>query len=826
MSMGSLHRRLRAVYARLRSFRRLALKACETYLPSWLGYAVSYLVDPFFRRSALAAGYARRLAVDPGLVMYESYNGRDFAGNPYALCLHLLGREEYSALRHVIVLPSRAHPKWKAFRRDKRVSLVRVDSRRYIRYAQTCGLFINDASYKPYLVKRPGQRYLYTWHSTLLKKLAGDKGAPWEARNVTRALVGADWFISPNRFTTELLLSSHGAAPFMDGQIAEFGYPRNDLTINADRGALRSRLGLNQGQTLVTFAPTWRGEHNAVDNVAEVLAQRAELERLLPKGYRVLVKFHTMVYRFLRGKDLKHCAPRDLDANELLAATDILVTDYSGIFYDYLLTGQPVVFYVPDREDYARAKNGFYLDLDTLPGPITGELTEAAEYIREPGRWAADYAERYAAFRSCYVGDDDGKACERAVDLCLGGKADGRVYRLPHGKKRVLLYPGPLNPNGVTTSFVSLLGALDYSRYEVAVVVPDEERNRVWQAQLDRRACLLFRSVPDAFSYGEYARHARFVKRGALSRDCLPEEAYRRSLNRLVFGKRFDAVVNFHGYQPGDAAALAVGVDCSLRSCFLHNDLNRDRQIKQPQLRSVFSTYFLYDRLFCVSRDSLAANLAGAAEYCKAEFGHDVAGKMGYAHNIIDPIRIRAKEGEALPEGLMAPPPNVPSFMTIGRLSPEKNHARLLKAFALLGKTHGNAVLYIVGDGKEASALHALARQLGLSERITFVPFMANPYPLFKACDCFVLSSDIEGQPITILEAMTLDKPIIATDIAGPRDLLKGGYGRLVETNAEALAKAMAEFIESGRRMERNRFDAELYIAEAAARFAQAVLEP
>ena len=72
-------------------------------------------------------------------------------------------------------------------------------------------------------------------------------------------------------------------------------------------------------------------------------------------------------------------------------------------------------------------------------------------------------------------------------------------------------------------------------------------------------------------------------------------------------------------------------------------------------------------------------------------------------------------------------------------------------------------------------------------------------------CNCFVLSSNYEGQGIVILEAMILCKSVISTDIFGPRGILQGSYGKLVANNAEALAEAMIEFIEEG--MDNKPFD-------------------
>ena len=824
MRLGALYTPLRSLVHRLRETERLGLKAFERYLPGWLGYPLSLLASKAFRLSARAAR-CTQLPLREELVMYEAYNGRDFAGNPYALFLHLLERPEYRHLQHVLVAPSPSHPKVQPFRRHPRVQIVRPNSRRYIKYAETCTVFINNASYKPYLVKREGQCYVYTWHSTLLKKLAADKSAPWEARNVNRTLLCADYFISPNRFTTDLLLKSHGAEGLVDAPIAEFGYPRNDLTINADVPSVKLRLGLKADEKLILFAPTWRGEQFARDTVGETLQWRRQLEAGLPDEYRVLVKFHTMVYRFLDRRSLKECVPLGLDINEALAAADVLVTDYSGIFFDYLTTGKPIVFFSPDRAAYTKAKQGFYLDLDTLPGPVFETIDEVAEAVRNISTIKGQYQQQYADFRRCYVGQDDGQASRRTADLVMEGKTDPRVYTRSPEKKRLLFYPGPMNPNGVTTSFISLLSQLDYSKWSVAVLLPDDSRNREFQKRLDPRAGVFYLGAPDSFGRGEYATHARFIKKGARTQAQLPVESYRRTMRRVFGDLRFDRVINFHGYQPVDAARMAFGASAGRRVIFLHNDLERDRTIKQPQLHSVFSTYKFYDKLFCVSADSLQANIEGMAAYVKREFSDELVSKMDYTRNLIEPDKIISRANEPLESDYPPPREADCSFITIGRLSPEKNHRRLFDALSLVKQNFPNTVVYVVGNGRLSKHLRRLAVSMGLADSVVFIPFTANPYPLIKACDCFVLSSDIEGQPITILEALSLNKPVIATNIAGPRGLLEDGYGQLVEPDAAALAAAMEQFIRDGKTMERHSFDARAYVQSVLEEFEHKILE-
>jgi CDP-glycerol glycerophosphotransferase len=191
--------------------------------------------------------------------MYESYNGREFACNPHAILRELLSRSEYDHLRHVIAVIDTENAIANRYRDHPRVRIVELGSDEYIRYEHQCKYFFNNASFRPYITKKPGQVYVTTWHSTLLKHLARDAGSPWDAQNVSRALMLSDYFISPNRFTTERLLKSHGVDGVMPGTIAEFGYPRNDLTISSDIERVREKIGLARDQNLVVYAPTWRG---------------------------------------------------------------------------------------------------------------------------------------------------------------------------------------------------------------------------------------------------------------------------------------------------------------------------------------------------------------------------------------------------------------------------------------------------------------------------------------------------------------------------------------------------------------------------------------
>lgn len=135
-------------------------------------------------------------------------------------------------------------------------------------------------------------------------------------------------------------------------------------------------------------------------------------------------------------------------------------------------------------------------------------------------------------------------------------------------------------------------------------------------------------------------------------------------------------------------------------------------------------------------------------------------------------------------------------FVNLARLSPEKNQAKLIKAFRKLIDVYPDSRLLILGDGPLKNDLSKLILDYDLSKNVFLLGIRFNPFPILKRADCFVLSSDHEGQPMTLFEAMILKKPIISTDIIGSRSAIEGRSGLLVENNEEGLFVGMRDFIE------------------------------
>ncbi|HEX8643919.1 MAG TPA: glycosyltransferase [Allosphingosinicella sp.] len=129
--------------------------------------------------------------------------------------------------------------------------------------------------------------------------------------------------------------------------------------------------------------------------------------------------------------------------------------------------------------------------------------------------------------------------------------------------------------------------------------------------------------------------------------------------------------------------------------------------------------------------------------------------------------------------------------INVGGLKDQKNHARLIRSFrAVAARTR--AKLMILGEGPLRTQLEALAAELGLADRIVFAGFTRDPWPYYASADLFALSSDYEGYPLVLIEAMRSGLRIVSTDCeSGPAEILdRGKYGRLVPVEDEAALAA------------------------------------
>ncbi|MEM9145169.1 MAG: glycosyltransferase [Pseudomonadota bacterium] len=206
-----------------------------------------------------------------------------------------------------------------------------------------------------------------------------------------------------------------------------------------------------------------------------------------------------------------------------------------------------------------------------------------------------------------------------------------------------------------------------------------------------------------------------------------------------------------------------------------------------------------------VMRRAARLLLPGADALCSVSDGvsRDLSAALGLPRDrvrtIYNPVitaDLGARMAEPAPHPwLERPRQGSPIIVTAGRLTEQKDHAMLLRAFAQV-LTARPARLVIFGDGELRSALEALATDLGIAASLAMPGFTGRPHAAFARADLFVLSSAWEGLPNALIEAMACGAPVVSTDCpSGPDEILESGaLGPLVPIgDAGALCRAILD---------------------------------
>ena len=163
-------------------------------------------------------------------------------------------------------------------------------------------------------------------------------------------------------------------------------------------------------------------------------------------------------------------------------------------------------------------------------------------------------------------------------------------------------------------------------------------------------------------------------------------------------------------------------------------------------------------------------------------------------------------------------------FGTVARMGPEKNHRLLIESFALAHHTYGEIRLRLLGSGPLEPELRSLVRELGLNDVVEFCGFSHDVAGFLGSLDIFALSSNTEGQPLSLIEAIASGLPVVATDVGGVRDVVQNTRSGWLcpPDNTDAFLAAMQSAITCSERREQaeraRQLAAERYSAERMAR--------
>lgn len=251
----------------------------------------------------------------------------------------------------------------------------------------------------------------------------------------------------------------------------------------------------------------------------------------------------------------------------------------------------------------------------------------------------------------------------------------------------------------------------------------------------------------------------------------------RKAALKAMKGREFDAIISFmegpamrvhsmlRHLAPRNISWVHINLLVSHWSRFMFRDVKEEATL-----------YSQMDELVFVSE--------GAREAFIELFGPSGVRKH-VIHNVIDRDRIVGCSKEQKVERRRF------TIVNVGRLEEQKNHHRLLDVAVELKRRHLDFDMWLVGSGPLEGELRRKVKALGIQDNINFKGFQTNPYAYMAAADMFLLTSDTEGWPTVVCEALSLGLPVVSTRVTGAEELLAGGAGVLTGNDPEGIADAV-----------------------------------
>lgn len=301
---------------------------------------------------------------------------------------------------------------------------------RYYYYVISSKYYVSNC-YVPFMtIKRKGQIMMQTWHGTALKRIGHDVKGGDHSRLISfirpntykAAARDFDYFISGSHFMTEVY---HRALDYPK-KIDEVGMPRNDIFFKERPEITRKVkhwIHVDENTKIILYTPTFRPDFGFSYYDVDLSTIKAYFEKNTKDQYVVLVRLHPRMMS--KSDEIESHWSKDLiynvtlypDIQELLYASDVLVTDYSSTMFDFMLSMKPVILYTPDKDTYNR---GFYFNIDELPFIIANSNAELPMALHNYDR--GKYIQKVSLFLDRIGNAETGHATEKAYQLLVGGR--------------------------------------------------------------------------------------------------------------------------------------------------------------------------------------------------------------------------------------------------------------------------------------------------------------------------------------------------------------------------------------------------------------------
>ncbi len=367
---------------------------------------------------------------DEKTVIFGCFNGRSYCDSPKAIYKYMLTDRRFEEFNYIWVF--KEPNKHKYLEENKNTKVISVKGKKYVQAMAKAKYWIFNYKIPDYIYPKKDQIFVQCWHGTPLKRLGCDLQHFDNALNTIEGMKKRyneetkkfSYFLSPSKFASEKFISIWNMKENKKQDcVLELGYPRNDYLYNYtenDIKTIKSKLGIeNCTKKILLYAPTYR-DNQHTSGIGYTYKTEVDFDKLkeeLSGEYIILFRSHWLVanlFDFEKYKDFIYNVSDYDDIDELYVVSDLLITDYSSVFFDYANLKRPILFYMYDLEEYRDNIRGFYLNIEELPGPILKTEEELIENIKTISE--DFYNDKYKKFNDKFNYLDDGQASKRVID--------------------------------------------------------------------------------------------------------------------------------------------------------------------------------------------------------------------------------------------------------------------------------------------------------------------------------------------------------------------------------------------------------------------------
>lgn len=370
--------------------------------------------------------------------LLEAGQGKNINGNIYAFLCELRVNKKWKDFSIYLVVTKdtleSAKSRVKFYGYDD-INFIIRNSLKYKKALAKCKYLITDNSFPPYYIKKEGQVILNTWHGTPLKVLGRcDIVNSSSISNVQKNFAMSDYILFPNEYTKDVFMEDYCLKNVLKNQIIMADYPRNTAFYNDDlRRKIKEKYFLKDKEVFA-YMPTWRGSsRNANIELQKkiVLEHLSQIDKLLKNNQILFVNLHFLLGNDINLSNMKHIKmfPQEYETYDFLNVCDVLITDYSSVFFDFAVTKKKIILFTYDLDEYLLQK-GTYFSIDTLPFPIVYNIDDLIYELNNTKK--VEYDDFYNDF-CCYSSKN---TIQELLDFLVFNKKNNIVIKnIPYNFK-------------------------------------------------------------------------------------------------------------------------------------------------------------------------------------------------------------------------------------------------------------------------------------------------------------------------------------------------------------------------------------------------------